>query len=210
LVGTSIGGSGRAARAVLALVLGMAPLAVVACSGAPGASPSPTPAPVVATPTPDPHLGDPASVDDVFRKLSAAGLRITANTATAGAEPIKRVSATYRDWPLILTQYSSSSALLEAARFDPTKPPRRGQAPYRIVGLNILVEYGPSVTNSKTPPIADEKRQLAAIALIEVLDDLLGPLQQSAVEPLPLPGAVSIGETAPPNASPKPVTSPPA
>jgi hypothetical protein len=162
----------------------------------------------VATPTPDPHLADPASVDEVFRKLSSAGLRITANTATAGAEPIKRVSATYRDWPLILTQFSSADALAEVTKFDPSKPPRRGQAPYRIVGLNILVEYGPSVTNSKTPPLPDDLRRTAAMALIEVLDDLLGPLQQSAVEPLPLPGATSTGESGSPIASPKPVTSP--
>jgi hypothetical protein len=46
------------------------------------------------------------------------------------------------------------------------------------------------------------------MALIEVLDDLLGPLQQSAVEPLPLPGATSTGESGSPIASPKPVTSP--
>ncbi|HEY7522048.1 MAG TPA: hypothetical protein VH720_00125 [Candidatus Limnocylindrales bacterium] len=207
-MGTSNGGSGRVLRAVVALVIALAPLAVVACSGAPAATPTPTPAPAVATPTPDPHLADPASVDDVYRRLSAAGLRITANTATAGAEPVMRVSATYRDWPLILTQYTSSAALLAAARFDPASPPRRGQAPYRIVGLNILVEYGPSVTNTRTPPIADEQRRTAAIALIEVLDDLLGPLQQSAVDPLPLPGATGTGESGSPNASEKPVTSP--
>lgn len=162
----------------------------LACSTPPPASPPPSPT-VAPTASPDPHLSEPASVDELFRKMSGAGLRITANTATSGrdAEPVKQVNATYSDWPLIITQFSSRAALVETTRFDPAKPPRRGQAPYRLVGLNILVEYGPRVTNSELPPAPDPARRVAAIALVEVLDLLLGPLQQSAVEPVPLPGS---------------------
>jgi hypothetical protein len=189
-----------ATPAGLLILIGLLCLGASACSSPPPPSAAPPTSPPP-TATPDPHLTEPATVDDVFRKLSAAGLRITTNTATAGrdAEPVKWVNATYRDWPLIVTQFSSSAALLEAIRFDPAKPPRRGQAPYRLVGLNILVEYGPSVTNSESPPALDQHRRAAAAALVEVLDLLLGPLQQSAIEPVPLPGSSS-----PPVASPAP------
>jgi hypothetical protein len=195
---TSNRGSARPSAVRLLLAGLLAAGTASACSSPPPASiaPSPRPAP---TATPDPHLSEPASVDDLYRKLGGAGLRITANTATAGrdAEPVKQVNATYRDWPLIITQFSSRAALIEATRFDPARPPRRGEPPYRLVGLNILVEYGPRVTNSELPPVPDSDRRVAAIALVEVLDLLLGPLQQSAVEPVPLPGS-----------SPKPTSSP--
>jgi hypothetical protein len=184
--------SAAAPRAVLLLLLGLVQAAAWACSSPPP-PPLPAAAEVAPTATPDPHLTDPAALDDVFRKLSAAGLRITTNTATSGrdTEPVKWVSATYRDWPLIIAQFSSTSALLESTRFDPATPPGSGQAPYRIVGLNILVEYGPSVTNSESPPVPDQQRRAAAAELVEVLDLLLGPLQQSAVDPVPLPGSPS-------------------
>jgi hypothetical protein len=178
--------------AAFVILIALAQVAAWACSS------PPAPSQAAATParpaaTPDPHLTDPATVDDVFRKLSAAGLRITPNTATSGrdGEPVKWVNATYRDWPLIIAQFSSSTALLESTRFDPGALPGRGQAPYRIVGLNILVEYGPSVTNSESPPVPDQQRRAAASELVEVLDLLLGPLQQSAIDPVPLPGSPS-------------------
>ncbi|HET7027985.1 MAG TPA: hypothetical protein VFI28_09865 [Candidatus Limnocylindrales bacterium] len=99
----------RAVSAALA-----AALAIGACSGAaPSAPPSRAPA---ATPAPtlDPHLAEPASVDVVFSKLSAAGLRIVGNNADRGSEPVARINATYAGWPLILSQYSSAAAARKA------------------------------------------------------------------------------------------------
>lgn len=172
-------------RTILALMLA---LALAACGGA-GPTPSPSPQPTAAV-TPDPHLSDPVSVDDLYITLQVADLDITANTASAGpgGEPIKRINATYEGWPLIVSAYSSAEALLETADFDPAVPPRRGQAPYALAGLNILVEYGPRTANEAvTEPDAEHRR--AALALVEVLDPLLGPLAQQSIEPLPIPGA---------------------
>jgi hypothetical protein len=164
--------------------------------------------------TPPALLTDPASVDVVYRKLSAAGLRITANNAGRGqgGEPVKKINASYRDWPLIISQFSSSAALLETTKFVPDVPPVRGQPSYRLVGLNILVEYGPSVTNRGGPPIPDDIRREAALILVEVLGAILGPLQQSSIEPVPLPGASAVpgpsGAASGAPASPSPSASP--
>jgi hypothetical protein len=178
-----------ASRAVLAVIAGVVVLTTLAGCGSAVATPPPTLQPTPSA-TPDPRLTEPASVDVVYRKLGAAGLRITPNTAGRGqgGEPLKRINATYRDWPLIISEFSSSVALLEYTKFDASQGPRRGDAPYRIVGLNILVEYGPQVTNGAAPVAADAPRKEAAISLVTLLYVLLGPLQQSSVEPLPLPG----------------------
>jgi hypothetical protein len=173
-------------RIVATAVLGASLLA--SCGGTPATSIAPTPVPTPLI-TPDPHLTEPASVDDVLRHLSAAGLRITANTASAGpgGEPIKRVNATYADWPLVATQFSSSAALREVGRFDPAVKPRLGESPYIIVGLNIMIEYGPHSTNDRTPAPPGEAQRKAAEALVAALDPLLGPLLQRSTQPLVLP-----------------------
>jgi len=183
-------------------------ISVAACASQPSVPPATVAPSPTATPTV--HLIEPASVDVVFRKLSAAGLRITPNNAGRGqsGEPVKRINASYRDWPLIISQFSSSAALMQTTRFDPSLRPARGEAPFRIVGLNILVEYGPSVTNGREPPLPDDIRRKAALTLVDVLHALLGPLQQSSVEPLPLPGASSGPSGSGPATSPKPATSP--
>lgn len=175
----------------------MLALALAACGGG-AASPSPTPEPTPVV-TPDPHLTDPVDVDELYIKLQVADLDITANTASAGpgGEPIKRINATYAGWPLIVSAYSSAEALLATANFDPGQPPVRGQAPYALAGLNILVEYGPRTANEAvTEP--DAAHRAAALALVDVLDPLLGPLAQQSLEPLRIPGADgSPGSSAP-------------
>jgi len=163
-------------------------LLVGACGGAaPAVTPAPTAAP---TPTPDPHLTEPVAVDVILRKLSSAGLRIQANHASAGpdGEPVKAINFTYDGWPLMISQYSSAAALRERARFDPAKAPERGDAMYVVAGLNILIEYGPGIRSQKDPP-PDPRFRSAAMRLVDVLDPLLGPLEQVALVPLPLPRA---------------------
>jgi hypothetical protein len=166
---------------------------VTACAAA--ATPPPTIV-AVATPviTPDPHLAAPASVDQVFRLLGAAGLRITPNTASGGPdeEPVKRINGTYASWPIVLTQFTSAEALRKVGRFDVRKPPGRGEAPYVLAGLNILIEFGPQVTNDGRPAIPDPTKEDALMALVIVLDPLLGPLAQRSVEPVPLPTATAL------------------
>lgn len=170
------------AAALLAAVL------LAACGSGPTPTPRPSPPPSP-TPTPNPHLTEPASADAVFRALTAAGLRIVPNNAVTGGtgeEPRLRINATYANWPLVIHEYSSSAALRAKAGFRPGDRPTIGEAPFNLVGLNILVEFGPHAKNRNEPP-PDPAFREAAEALIEVLDPLLGPLAQMSIEPLPLP-----------------------
>ena len=182
-------GMRKSNRGIVLTGLVLAAAMTAACGATPGASGAlvPTPTPLV---TPDPHLADPASVDVVIRTLNQWGMRITPNTASAGAggEPVKRVNATYSDWPLVITQFSSAAALRETTGFDPAKPPRLEESPYIIVGLNILVEFGPHSDNDRTPAPPSPAKREAAITLIGALHPLLGPLAQRSTEALPLPG----------------------
>ncbi len=160
------------------------------CAGSatpgPSAPPTPRPAPVI---TPDPHLSDPADLDTIFTELTKGGLQITPINAGAAAEPLRRVNATYLDWPIILSEFSSSAALVKAIGWTPGVAPERGDAPYTIVGLNIMIEYGPKVTNAAKPEPPDPIYEAAAEAIVRILDPLLGPLGQRSVVPLPLPTA---------------------
>ncbi len=176
------------------------------CSGSatpsPAAGPTARPTPVV---TPDPHLTDPADLDTIFAELSRAGIKITPINAVAATEPIRRINATYLDWPLIMSEFSSAQALLAASRFVPDKAPKRGDAAITIVGLNIMLEYGPKVTNAVTPEAPEAKYREAALALVRALDPLLGPLAQRSVAPLPLPTATPLPS---PSGSPGPSPAP--
>lgn len=196
--------SNRGLRAVASAALVTA--IVAGCGSSPASPPpaTPVPTPVV---TPDPHLRAPASVDDVFRLLGAAGIHIVPLTASIGTsgEPIKRITATYTDWPLVLSQYSTAEALRRVARFDPRTPPVRGEPPYNIAGMNILIEFGPRDTNAPKPVAADATRQAALVALVNALDPLIGPLSQRSVVPVPLPHPAPLP---PPSATPTPTVTP--
>jgi hypothetical protein len=185
-------------RAVTALVA----IVLVAGCGSGTATPPPS---VPATPlvTPDPHLATPAHVDDVFRLVGAAGLKLVANTASEGTkgDPVKRIVATYSDWPLVMTEFSSPTALHNAGKFDPSQRPQRGEAPYILAGLNILVEYGPRNTNDAQPQPADEAHQKALTSLVAALDPLLGPLAQRSVITVALPGPTAAPASQPPAAA---------
>jgi hypothetical protein len=188
-----------ATLAAAMLVVGL----VASCGpAAPASQPvTPRPTPVI---TPDPHLAEPASIDKVYQLLARAGLRITANTATVGTDGItvKRINATYAEWPLVMTEYSSSSALQKAARFDQARPPRQGESPYIIGGLNLLFEFGPHSTNDRTPAPPSPSHRAAAMELVEALHPLLHPLAQRSTEPVPLPTPVPT--PVPPSDSPRP------
>lgn len=181
------GRSGAVPVAVVALTV-LVGVLLAACGSSPSPSPTPTPVPSP-TPTPDPHLTEPASAEAIFRALAAAGLRIVPNNAVtggAGEEPRLRINATYVNWPLVIHEYSTSAALRDRARFRPGGRPTIGEAPFNLAGLNILVEFGPHAKNRNEPP-PDPRFREAAVALIEVLDPLIGPLAQMSIEPLPVP-----------------------
>jgi len=167
-------------------------------------APPPTPAPTVApTPviTPDPHLTDPATADDVVRAIGSSGLPLTLTNAIGGeaSSPfIKRINGALGDWPLVVTQYKDSAGLRAAIKWDPTKPPADGSAPYVFVGLNILISFGPT---SGKPVAPDPARQAEAQSLAAALDPLLWPLEQRSITPILTRTAPTA--TPPPSAAPK-------
>ena len=169
--------------AIAASVLG----ASAACSTPPpSVAPTPRPTPVV---TPDPHLAAPASADDVYRALNVAGLRITANNANAG-EPgtglIKRINATYLGWPLTIGQYQSETDLDDQAPWPSGSVPGQGEPPVSVVGLNILIQWGPT---TGVEPAAPNESQLDGLApLVEQLDILLSPLRGRTAIAVDAPG----------------------
>jgi hypothetical protein len=141
------------------------------------------------TPTPDVHLSDPTTSTLVYSALITAGLHVVGNSANAGvggAEPRRRINATFSGWPLIIEEYSSSKALEKAATIGPASTPRPGDPPYVFVGLNIRIEFGPkaegtipSDVGGPTPTVASD--------LAAALEAIIGPLRQVAVVPVSLP-----------------------
>lgn len=131
--------------------------------------------------------------------MGKAGLKVKANTAGSGRlgrEPIRRISATYLDWPLVVSEYSSSKALAKAKPWKVGAKPAQGEPPIAFIGLNILVEWGPITTGVR--PSKPEGRELAALtSLIEILNPLLSPLKARTIVPIkitdqsPKPGATT-------------------
>ena len=197
-------GSNHRAGGVLALAAIVAMSGAVAACGTSAAEPSVAPSTAPATPaiTPDPHLTEPATADQIFNALRRGDLPLTVNNATAGdpsSPVIKQINAAVGNWPLIISEFRSSSVLRDTIGWDPAAGPTQGDAPYTWVGLNILVAFGPT-TGRPIPP--DETRQQQAKDLIALIDPLLWPMQQRAVLPVPT-------KTAPPASSPAPAASVP-
>jgi len=170
-------------------------------SSAPAVTARPTP-----LITPDPHLTEPATADAVFTAIGSGELPLVANNATVGgpASPVvKRINADIGNWPLIISQYRSSDILRSTIKWKAAGKPAQGNAPYTFVGLNIVIEFGPTTGKLATP---DATRQDQAERLIALVDPLLWPLEQRSVAPLttktpPPPVAPSAAQ---PKKSPKP------
>jgi hypothetical protein len=151
-------------------------------------TPSAAPSVARATPviTPDPHLDDPTTADEVFVALAKAGLRLTANNADAGGADstlVKRINATYLGWPLAVSQYTTTTALSKATTWPIDHMPGQGEPPVSIVGLNILVEWGP--TTGAEPPTLDPTRLDGLRDMASTLQALLSPLRAHAVVAVP-------------------------
>jgi hypothetical protein len=165
----------RAARTVTAIVA--ATVLVTACgSAAPSASPSVAPTPLV---TPNPHLPSPATARQVFAGLGKAGLPITANTATLGADGsdvVTKIYATYLGWPLDVTEFRSATALTKAVAWADGDEPGKGEPPIALAGVNILITWGP--VRSGHMPTKPNARQTDALSqLVAAADVLLSPLR---------------------------------
>jgi hypothetical protein len=198
-------GSNHRVGGVLALAAISALSVAVAACGTSAAQPSAGSgsAPPTAAITPDPHLTEPATADQIFNAIRRGDLPLTVNNATAGdpsSPVVKTINAAVANWPLIISEYRSSSLLRATVGWDPAAGPRQGDAPYTWVGMNVLVSFGPT-TGHPAPPDATRRQQ--AKDLIALIDPLLWPLQQRAVVPVPT-------KTAPPGSSPAPTASAPA
>lgn len=192
---------------VVPVTLALAVILAAACSETP-ASPSPTPVPTPVV-TPNPHLGDPATARDVFNGLGRAGLKITPNTASAGADGaavITRINATYLNWPLEVTQYRTAADLAKKTDWESGEAPGPGEPPVALAGYNILVTWGPRSTGAKPVP-PDERQRAALEGLVAALDRLLSPLRTRSIVPiqtLSVPAATDDGPSAAPEATPAP------
>jgi hypothetical protein len=198
----------RGSRPQFAVPVTLALVVVLAAAcGTAAVSPSPTPAPTPVV-TPNPHLGDPATAKDVFNGLGRAGLKITPNTAFAGADGaavVTRINATYHDWPLDVTQYRTAADLAKKAGWDSGEAPGRGEPPVALAGYNILVTWGPST--GKEPAAPDASQAAALEALVDALDRLLSPLRTRSIVPVQTVSATVAAEAGPsaaPEATPAP------
>jgi hypothetical protein len=191
-------GSQPRSRSLAAVLIAMG-LFVAACgSPPPSVAPvTPQPTPVV---TPNPHLVDPASADAVFTAIARARLPISANTAAAGTDPVKQINATYLGWPMLISQYTSGASLAKARPWTAGDPPVRGEAPVAIIGLNILIEWGP-MTGAK-PPTLDDAQVKAMAVFLKAIDPYIGPLRVRTTTALDVPVA-----SAAPTPTPSPTAS---
>ncbi len=142
-----------------------------------------------ASPSPQPvHLTEPAAADSIFRALNKAGFTIVASTAGSGGtghEPVRRVIATFQDWPLVVSEYSSTKALAKAKPWKVGMKPGPGEPPMAFIGLNILIEWGPT---SGGRPKKPEARAIASVeSLVKVIDPLLSPLKTRTIVPVAMP-----------------------
>jgi len=177
----------RTARTVTVLVAA-AVLAAACGSSAPSASPTPAPTPLV---TPNPHLPSPATAKQVFAGLGKAGLSITANTATLGAEGtgvVTKIFATYLGWPLDVTEYRSAKALTEAVTWPDGVAPGKGEPPIALAGMNILITWGP-MRSGHSPSKLDGRQVEALTNLVSAADLLLSPLRTRSSIPVKVTAA---------------------
>ena len=192
-------------RLVATLVVALA-LAAACASTPPSASPAtPPPTPRI---TPDPHLVDPATADQVFLALGAAGLRLTANNAGSGPADgplVKRINATFLGWPLTVTQYRTTAALQGLTEWSADARPGQGEPPIAIAGLNVLIEWGPTTGAQPKEPSGLQVQGLVDLA--RTLDVLLSPLRARSV--VAIPGLVPAPSSpAPPSGGPSGEASP--
>ncbi len=174
----------------LAATLIVALAVAAACADAPPSAPPPTAAPTPVI-TPDPHLADPATADQVFLALGAAGLRLTANNAASGPPDgplVKRINATFLGWPLTVSQYRTTAALQELTAWAPDERPGQGDPSVAIAGLNILVEWGATTGAQPKDPAGPQIQGL--IDLATAMDVLLSPLRARSV--VAVPGVVTV------------------
>ena len=199
---------GRARALAAAVAIGMV---ACACGGGPPSAPPVDPTPVVTPgPTPVAHLSDPVKVDDVYRALLAAGLRIAPNNASTGGPVTSRSSGSTRRTSAGRWRSASSArrrAFAQPRTGRPAARPGQGEAPIAFIGENILVEWG--ATGGGSPKHPDDRQLAAAEALHAALDPLVSPVVGRTIVTIPGVAAPTVslgtlGETTPRNPTKKP------
>jgi hypothetical protein len=188
---------------------------IVAACGSSAAPPSaaPTPAPTP-SPTRDPHLTAPVKADDIYTALAKGGLAITpinANLGQGNPDIVKEINANLNGWPVRITEYRSTGAMVKALAWTPGEPPGGDEAPYAFAALNVLVTYGK--ISAAAPSVPDAGRQQDAASIVAVLDPLLWPITQRSVMAIPsrtpIPAATPVPSAKPtPTAKPSPSATP--
>jgi hypothetical protein len=190
-------------------VAGAAGLLSVTLLAAACGSPPPSVAPSIAlrpAASVDPHLPDPTTADDVFRAISAQGLRLTASNAITGTGSlVKRINASFGGWPLTISEYDSTSALASRLDWPEGEEPGGGEPAVAVAASNILITWGP--TSNAAPVAPDPARAARLTTLAEALDTLLGPVRVRSVVTLPVdvsPGTpADVDPSAEPEATPE-------
>ncbi len=187
----------RTGRSVTALIV--AAVLAAACGG-PQASPAPSAAAPTARATPNPHLPTPATAKQVYAGLGKAGLRITANTATLGAEGtdvVTKVYATYLGWPFEIIEYSSEKALSQVIAWPEGEAPGTGEPPIALAGSNILIVWGPKKSGAEPSELSAP--QVDGLGhLVIATDRLLSPLKTRTSVPVVLePTTAAVPSAAP-------------
>jgi hypothetical protein len=195
----------RATSSVLGLAMLMLTVAACGQAAAPSAPPTPVPTPVI---TPDPHLALPVTADQILNALATGRLTVYANNATGGPAPIvKRINADLDGWPLRITAYTTAAASKQGKPWKAGAAPGKGEAPYTLAALNVIVEYGPKIAGVP-PAAADPAHQAVAASIVAILDPLLWPLEQHSVAKVPSRTAAPAGPSAAPSKPPKAAPSP--
>jgi hypothetical protein len=184
--GTGRGQGGRSLRLVAAGVV--LACAAAACGGQTTPIATPSNHPTTATSVlPVSRLASPATADAVYTALNAAGLKLVPTNAGGKGKGglVKRIVATYADWPIIISQYSSAKALAKAAAWKSGSKPGQGESPVAVKAMNILIEWGP--TTGAKPPKPSTRQRTALAALILAMDGLAAPLQTRSIIKVALP-----------------------
>jgi hypothetical protein len=171
-------------------VLGVVFACATAACGDATATPEQTLTPRPSIPTFAPavmHLTGPATADAVFTALNAAGLKVVPTNARGRGSGglVKKIVATYADWPLIISQYSSAKTLAKATGWKTGSRPGQGEAPIALRALNILIEWGP--TTGAKPPKPNTRQRAALAVLVKAMDGLASPLQTRSIIKVTLP-----------------------
>jgi hypothetical protein len=107
-------------------------------------------------------------------------------------------------------------SLLDATKWKTGATPESGEAPISYLGLNILIEWGPTTGAGQRKP--DDRQVAAAEALHAALDPLVSPVAARTIVPIPgvsatpepvaTPVATAKPSPKPPKATPKPTKKP--